>query len=199
MQTQTNTKFHPVFQWHLQVSVAAPGTTTCKLFPGSRSCTSNQLNFVTTWMGWKDVISLCKDGQRVTEIKLSKVSIKFRCSVCSSECCPLKTAQARITHELLEEKKETFLKVIYPTYLLFACTTHMASEWTFKYCWQWFCTEVKLWSLPSLHLTLCTTLAKICPEFNPTDETILWGQEWSWWLYCWRNCFCSILLSQHHI
>lgn len=72
-----------------------------------------------------------------------------------------KPAQARIIHKLAEEKKETFLQVIYPTYpgMLFVCSTRNTPEWTFKYCWQWLCTEVKPWSLPSFHLTLCTMLA----------------------------------------
>lgn len=107
--------------------VAVPGTETCKPFPGSRSDTSLQLNFLTDWMGWKNIISLGKDGQRVMEMKLPKVSIKFRClfsprsvallsSTWVSYFRLLKPVQAGIIHKLTEEKKETLLKVISPTY-----------------------------------------------------------------------------------
>lgn len=91
-QTQSHTKLQPVLQRCLRMGAAAPGTATCQPFPGSRSRISSQLNFLTAWMGWKDIISLCKDGQRVMEMKLPEVSIKFRCLICSFKCCPAKSS-----------------------------------------------------------------------------------------------------------
>lgn len=69
---------------------------------------------------------MAKKG-RVSEIKLSKVSIKFRSlfapqsvallsSTWVSYFRLLKPVQAGITHKWPEEKKETLLKVISPTY-----------------------------------------------------------------------------------
>lgn len=83
-QTRTKQKFLSVLQLHLQAGAAALGVTMCKPFP-----VSLWVNFHKTWVRWRDVISLHKDEQSVTEIKLSDVSIKFQCLVCSFECCPV--------------------------------------------------------------------------------------------------------------
>lgn len=66
-QTRTKQKFLSVLQLHLQVGAAALGV--IMPFP-----VSSWVNFHKTWVRWRDVISLHKDEQWVTEIKLSDVS-----------------------------------------------------------------------------------------------------------------------------